>query len=311
LTEWRDIVESMRDEEVVFIVGIPRSGTTVLRASLDRLPRFAARQPWSPETKIFVKPKRVLDVLQPKGRRLFRYLLEDQAAAREMLAVLGSMNQANRAERAEDAGATGALAPENLVRVFFHFAKRARGVARLLEKTPRHLDYLDLVRATFPRSRVLVCIRHPVDVYSSYQKRLAKEIANGSPAEKIEVWRVSPGTFCQRFERWAAALANARHEWGDRLMVLPYETLTGDPVGALGQTCSFLEEPFDAEALLDSREVRRDQHGSPLPTHRIASNEKRWQDHLGAREAAEIQDRLGSTGSIPSIMETLGYARYS
>jgi hypothetical protein len=284
---------AMAECSPVFLTGCNRSGTSVLRATLERHPRFRARGPRSPETRVFAVPKRVFYVQKERGRGLWRYLLEDRDAARALLAQLG---------RPED---WPPHSEAHWVRLFFHFAWQARGVARGLEKTPRHVLHLDRIFECFPRARVSISIRHPVDVLSSLRKRRIENEEKGrgprpggwqhfGPDEMAEAWRTIAGIIDTH--------ARGPHA---RCHLVRYEDLTADPERALAALCDFIGEPFDRESLLGAVASQRDAGGSPDNRGRIAANPKRWSDWLAEVEAVALEDALAD------VMPRLGYARYT
>ncbi|MBI4881645.1 MAG: sulfotransferase, partial [Planctomycetes bacterium] len=176
----------------------------------------------------------------------------------------------------------------------------ARGVSRVLEKTPAHLERLPALQATFPHARVILCVRHPVEVLSSHRKRLLKEERKGHEQEALWL-RASTEEFCVSYAEQVALAALAARERPDAVALVRYEDLTAAPGPALERLCSFLAEPFDQKALLDDVAERRDKFGSPGPGGRIVPNEKEWREFLEEEEARRIEARLAA------VMETLSY----
>ncbi|MFG0318933.1 MAG: sulfotransferase family protein [Planctomycetota bacterium JB042] len=289
--DWRAISEAALALEPVFVVGVPRSGTTALRSTLDHHPRFRARDVRSIETRIFVDPDATLDLGRPEAARLRTFLLDDDAAAA-------------RLERAARAVRDGGGTDDDLVRVFFAVAAEARGVERPLEKTPRHLDHLDAIFRAFPRAQVLACTRHPVDVYSSYRKKKILKERQGTLTEKHRWLDKSPKGFARKYAGWVEAMTGAANDDPRRLRVVRYEDLTADPRALLREICSFLGEPFEEHALFDALTVERDSFGSPRPGHRIVPNEKSWTEFLDEADARKVEKHAADA------MAALGYAPY-
>ncbi len=290
--DWRQISRAMQDEDVVFVVGVPRGGTTALRATFDRHPSFRAREVDSVETQIFASPESADAVLDDAGTRLREFLLDDEAAARELHATIARL-------AAEGGGDV------DRVRVFFHFARRARGVARLLEKTPRHLDHLDEIAAAFPRSKVLICVRHPVDVYSSYRKKLFKAERRSGVQDKHGWLQLSPERFAEKYAGWIDTMLEHERAAPERCRVVRYERLTQQPREVIRELCEFLGEPFDEPTLFDEVQVERDEFGSPRPRQRIVVNEKDWREFLSDEDARTVETRTADR------MARLAYARYT
>lgn len=302
----------MADEEPVFVVGIGRSGTSALRTALHRLPAFCAPGARSPETRVFARPDHVERILERSGRRLFRYMCNDEAEARRMLETLRHMRppfmgvrRALATHTTDPARAWRLLGHHHRVRIFFHHAQRVRRSARILEKSPHHWQRMAEMRATFPKARIVMCIRHPVDVMSSLRKRHARESEWRKRPERLRWLEIDAPTMGARFGAVARALLAERAADPDRRFILRYEDLTADPEKSFRELCTFLGEPFDAEALLAAVSEGRDADGSPVKGSRIAPNRKRWEKWVGEEEAREVEE------AVTAEMDALGYERYT
>jgi len=301
---WRSISARMKRESPVFVMGVPRSGTSVLRRTLGNLRAFAGHGE-SPETRVFLHPQWILHILETRGERLFRYMLRDEAAARELLATVG--NRVPKPTRLERATARLRKAPRfsrkghvHLVRNYFHFAWRVRNEARILEKTPAHVLCIPDIRATFPRARMVLCVRHPVGVYSSFLKRLERERREGIPEDRAGRLQMSVERFVERY-RTKATLAVDHHRANPGSSVLVrYEDLTSDTAGSLAEICRVIGEPMEPDALLDRAE-QRDDAGGPRPQGRIVENRRSWEEWLDRNDARRVETALDP------VMRRLGY----
>lgn len=79
-----------------------------------------------------------------------------------------------------------------LIRMFFYYASQARGMKRTLEKAPANIYYLPEIKATFPRAKLLFIYRHPVDVFSSYKRRLKVSNEIGIDQSQLVWLKISP-----------------------------------------------------------------------------------------------------------------------
>jgi len=310
--DWKTVSSAMATEDPVFVVGVARSGTTALRNTIERLEAFRPTGGDSPETRVFLRPFALLDLLDSNDRRFHRFLLgdDDEAAALlERLRVLDADIGPLRRALAQMIGDGGRFARarwrllgwHHAVRLFFHHARRARGTRRIFEKTPAHLRHLPEVHLTFPRMRAVCMFRHPVDVYSSYRKRLAASEKKGIDEAKIGWLRISPRKFWKRYADLYANYELAREQRPESVMLLTYEQLTGAPEESLRAVCEFIGEPFDRANLLEAPEERRDAHGSPKPSSRLVANRKDWREWLSEEEASKIEAHL------PNEMRRLGF----
>lgn len=289
----------------VFVAGVPRSGTTALRAALDRHPTFRAREDVSPETKIFAEPDQLRGLSEPGSARLREYLLHDEA---ELESLRRSLSQvvASKADsilvallqRLRLASLRAPMwrlrAGHHRLRVFFHHASRARAVSRILEKTPVHMEFLPEMRATFPRMQVVLCIRHPVEVYSSYRKKLFKAEQRNGVLDKHRWLTISVERFCARYREWSELARVSPDAWPEGVLLVRYEDLTADPRRELARICTFLGEPFEEAAIFDDVPVQRDDYGSPRPGAKIVANEKVWRDFIPQDEAETLERELSA-----------------
>ena len=125
-----------RDDEIdpVFLVGFPRSGTTLLEQLLDAHPSLASFDE------------------QPFMQRVLLRSGEGGVAYPDSLAVLDP-------ERRDRLRAGYFRDVDQVL--------RGRGECRAVDKNPLNLSRLPLIDALFPRAHVLLAIRHPCDVVLS------------------------------------------------------------------------------------------------------------------------------------------------
>jgi hypothetical protein len=115
-----------------------------------------------------------------------------------------------------------ALGGAATVRAVVAHATRARGVERLVEKTPQHLPWARHLAAAIPDARLLVITRHPIAAYASFRRRAA--------ADPEASWAdLSPETFASRWKADITHLSAAAAPLADRLRVERYEHLVANP----------------------------------------------------------------------------------
>jgi len=179
----------------------------------------------------------------------------------------------------------------------------AAGTSYIVEKTPRHIRRLALIRRWVPGARFVVMVRDGRDVTASIGKRDRGDFAGG-------------------LERWVSdtAIAVAERDKSD-VFVQRYEDLVSDPAAAIREVCRFLEIPY-LDSLLEYHREQRSWAGETIvrkgtgvgpSEHRSLRN---WQinqpifDGRGrwTRELPpEIVSRFDS-GRPRELMETFGYA---
>lgn len=243
----------------VFVVGVPRSGTTMLYNILVRHHSFAGNSEpvWNTETSIFKKFIRHTNGFFEEGKWPFWY------------EYFGGNREQFRQFQKES------------IRSFLVNAALARGATRVLEKTPNHVDHLDLMFETFPQASAVHIIRHPVDVYASMRKR-----AQVTPPDKDPWLKVDHDTFAQDYVR--KVNGTEKYKMEGRLLTVRYEDLTSSPDTEVRKVLEFIGEDFDESIVIGSAPVMTEgkfpyQSNVPVP------NSNNWGGLVSSTEVEGIQ----------------------
>lgn len=227
----------------VFLVGCPRSGTTLLRRILDAHPDLAL----TPETHWIPRCLERGIGVTPEGfatSELVEHLLASPKFAR------------TRIEAADLSGllrGNGPVPYAEFVQRFFDLFGRVRDKPLVGDKTPGYVFHLPLLHELFPKARFVHLIRDGRDVVLSVLdwRRAAKL------ARRFPTWTAHPvPTAALWWERHVrkgregadAVAASRYHE-------VRYEALVENTAEETAIVCSFLELPFD-EAMLRFHEGR-------------------------------------------------------
>lgn len=247
----------MASDRPVFVVGCPRSGTTLLSLMIHAHPRLAI----PPETRFLTKAWRQrarYGDLQTKAQR--RALARVCTRPRSRIADLGLDPKATR--RAILA------APPTLGTAFgvvFQEFARLHGKARWGDKRPLYHQETDVLLRLFPDAQIVHIIRDGR--------------ANVASLKRMPWWPYdSVGTMAA----WSLAEYCARRDLrrlpSDTVHLVRYESLVADPTTVLGELCDFLEEDFD-EAMLEPAEVSH-----------VVPERKTWHENLrGEVSTAPVQ----------------------
>ena len=210
-----------------FVVGLTRSGTTLLRMMLDAHGELTI----PPETHF------VPDVI--KAAR-------SQAGTDAVLAAFTSNRTWNdfgidaeeMRERIEAAGPTDAAA---VLRAFFTAYAERQGKPRWGDKTPAYMLSVQRIGRTLPESRFIHLIRDGRDVALSQSARALNE--QPPPAEQAARW-------VKRIRKSREQAATLK---GPRYVEARYEDLVRDPEATLRRICEFIELDWD-EGMLSYHE---------------------------------------------------------
>lgn len=292
------------NDRPIFIVGCPRSGTTMLQLMLHAHRRIAI----PPETRFLLaayqRRKDFGDLAEPANRaRLAGYIVDTKGTA---FADLGLDRDAVRAEIIAGPPTLGSA----LGIVFRAYARRF-GKPRWGDKRPAYLQNLDVLRRLFPDAQIVHIVRDGRDCVASLKE---------APWHK--------GGIYQAIAVWNRGMDDARRAarvlGPDTYYEISYERLTTDPSGELAALCAFLGEDYDpamtrpgqvAKVAVPKRKKWHARTRGEVTTERIGS----WQQRLEPWEIglceAFMGERLRAHGYAvtgrytPGMAHRVGYLR--
>ncbi|TVP97862.1 MAG: sulfotransferase [Balneolaceae bacterium] len=283
----------------VFIVGTPRSGTTLLYRTLLKHPSFKLPQLCLEETKIFMKPEISL-ISKQKPASLFNYMLQDDERYQEFLNSIKPEYTWQKIffktgfDRffSEKPAFWFFLLNKRIVRKFFFYAKQARGCNRIVEKTPRHILKFNRIQSTFPNSKIIVTLRHPVDVFSSYKKRKQRDPDSN--------WlSISITDFIKRYRKMSTYVLELSDS--ENAICVKYEDFVKNPEKEFRQICNHINEPFISDLLYEGEKSLNDYKIDPLLSKPISPRAENWSDYLNGDQVSLIENNLQHE------MEKFGY----
>jgi tetratricopeptide (TPR) repeat protein len=212
---WGETGPAMEDSPI-FIVGFPRSGTTLLEQVLDAHPLLK-----SMDERPFLQ--KALDEVMGHG---IRYPAE---LSRLTTQALGDI-------RAH----------------YWDLAREASGLLpgqRLVDKCPVYMTYLPLIRRLFPNACIILAIRHPCDVLLSFflQDFRAPELALLCH-DLTTLAKAYSRTFGFWYSQWPLLRPNSYE--------LRYERLTADFATEVRKLSAFLQLPWHEAMLAPGEHAR-------------------------------------------------------
>lgn len=268
----------------LIVLGVSRSGTTLLRVILDRSPGLAI-----PDESFFVP------LLARRDRRVDPGRFLDDLARIPTLRDWGLSPDevAPRLERDMPIGAA-------IAAVFEAYAAR-EGKPRWGDKTPMYMRHLDLLDDLFRDAQYVHLIRDGRDAALSFL-----ELPEGT---FTRTWAhpASPRGFaCEWLVEVEAARALGARVGEKRYLEVRYEELVAEPEPVVAGICDFAGVPFEP-AMVDyvgRTEVARKRHQQRLaqpPTVGVRD----WRDDMSE------EDVLGFEGIAGDLLTELGYERRS
>ncbi len=265
----------------VFVVGCPRSGTTLLRNLLNSHPSLAI--PW--ESHFITRLYRAAGNpgSPAEAVRLARVILSSWWIARWGLDL--------HPKAFADCESFAALVD----RLFSTWA-HAKDRPRWGDKTPQYALDVPALLEIFPRAKVLHIIRDGRDVALSW---VPKNFGPGNVVSAAREWK----------RLVLAARGAARCLPGSSVLELRYESLLAEPETTMRSVCDFIGEPYHPAVCvptLDFPPIRRRIFGTRTvgQSHQpriVDGNSERWRSRLSVRDRERFEYLAGD------LLDTLGY----
>lgn len=214
-----------RPKPMPIIVGVPRSGTTLLRFILDAHPQLAI----PPETGFLTDDSLLNSTAAP--RELAHRLTQlPQSAPAWADFALDAEHFMETAERLP----TSAGLPQ-VLRLFYQLYAARLGKPRYGDKTPVYLQHMQTIARQLPEARFIHILRDGRDVALSWRQTWF------APEREPELL----------VRRWAEMIDHARAQAHSLpYLELRYDQLIKDPHTQIRRVCEFIELDFDP-AMLD------------------------------------------------------------
>jgi len=276
------------EEQLLFLIGPPRSGSTLLAQMLG-----SHDDVFAPQEPHLLTPLAHLGYYERVDSAPYDPVIT-QTALRELVGALpnGEADYLEALRAATDSLYRKLLAPT--------------GRRLLLDKTPAYALVLDFIAKLYPRARYLVLTRNPLAVWTSY----AESFFDGDYAVAQAHNPI--------LERYVPAIARFLRQSPVPIHPVRYEALVADPEAQLERICDFCGLRFDPALVEYGRAGKaapqaKDGLGDPItvakesrPTTRSLD---RWiRDLAGNAVAVELAART-LAGLTDEDLATWGYSR--
>lgn len=253
----------------VIVLGVRRSGTTLLRVMLDRNPALAI-----PDESYFV----------PQLAHRHRGRVDPDAFVDDLRRLPTLVEWDLDPDRVRERLSPDMRAGDAIAAVFETYAA-ARGKSRWGDKTPLYMQHLRLLERVFPGARFVHLVRDGRDAALSFLSVPAGIMTEG--------WghpRDAAGFAAQWATEVEDAQALGRRVGTGRYLEIRYEALVTDPVAELRAVCAFLglvydERMVDYAGKTDSARKEHHQRLNEPPTVGV----RNWREEMSGadREAFE------------------------
>lgn len=266
-----------RWNEPIFIVGAPRSGTTLLRNMLNRHPAIAIYRESDFDHYVYRRRRSFGNLGELRNRqRLVKEYLSTRGVRRMQMEL-----QALEAMLIEE-GVSYEAFFLSLLRCY----AQAQGKRRCGEKTPRHALITEELCEWYPDASIIHLVRDPRDVVASF---LQLPWSDHNVLGNAHLWL--------RFN-----LAAWRSQHRPKYLLVHYEQLVTQPEQELRRICTSIGEDYSPIMLVPNHDPTADRPWlrraeEPVNTGRLG----KWRDQLSADQVALIE------WLVRPHMETFGY----
>ncbi|MBA2570692.1 MAG: sulfotransferase [Chloroflexi bacterium] len=293
------------EPEAVFIVGVSRSGTTLMQRTLDSHSRLA----------VAMENHYLGHLVAREGaRHYFRRVgdLRDDANVRQLVDLVWSGEFQRRSRLREispywrwlmrtvsrDDFEARLLASDRSDRGVFTAIMRTyadvKGKPLIGEKTPAHLGYVETLLDWYPDARVIHMLRDPRAIYVSELRRRTERAVTVPYRQLVRVPFLFRAFLLNQVAlTWAEAVGRHRtlvHRYPDRYRLVRFEDLVRDPRSTLEGLLDFLGLEWEEEILAQkvvSKGSRRGERGFD------AGAAERWEDRIGGPARRWLGSLLG------------------
>ncbi len=262
----------------VFIIGVPRSGTTLLRYMINSseavyvpgeshfIPRFFGRNPRGSLSRDDV------DRITRAMRDDYPLFLRKWQGPE----LTGEWLWRHMAEPT----------PSALLDAVYSEYARQRGACRWGDKTPIYTNHMLLIDELFPDAQFVHLVRDARDVALSTDEKWGDRT-------HVDIYYAAIN--------WSQRTRNvevAAHLLGEsRVHTLRFEDLVADPPAELQRICRFLAIDYDQRMaqphLLGRKELRRKSFSAKVRTPPDASNQSKWKGAMPTRDIRLVQEVAG------------------
>jgi hypothetical protein len=303
--------DAVREPEAIFVVGVSRSGTSLMRGVLGKHSRIAIADenhylghllPWEGARHDFRRAGDLADDAAVK--RLVDRMYSDEFLRGSRVRPVSPFWrwQARRIPRADMERRM--LAGERSERGVFtavlrSYADRKRK-AIMGEKTPAHIRWADTLLSWYPNARIIHMVRDPRGVFRSELRRRTASADSLPYRLLVKVPPLMRGfVLLETAWAWASAVAHHRalsRRYPDRYRIVRFEDLVRDPEAEISLMCEFLGVPFEP-AMLEQEVVSKgdrlgeagfDAGAADRWRASIARGEMRWLGWLLGRRLEEM-----------------------
>lgn len=273
----------MTNNGPIFIVGAPRSGTTLLQRMLRSHPRISSP---TGESHFFIpllrdktqygdlsRVENVRALLEQMHKRWAEFLDTDFHGVRFEVDSMANAIHARGAKRMSE-----------VLDALFRINAEGEDKARWLDKTPYYIHHIPTLLATYPDAQFVHIIRDGRDAVLSMLERAAD----------IRVFNIAAGAML--WKRYVESGRSAGKQLTPhQYLELRYEDILADPVCIVQRLCEFLGEGY-SDKVIDFEKSTDPKTKTPLLKQGLQeSNREKWRASMTPRQIRTFESIAGDT----------------
>jgi len=289
---WEQYDRQLLRQDPIFVVGYPRSGTTLVQALISTQDDIVSFY----ETHFFNRVRKAV-VLQDD--KLVPACIDELIKLVRQRVAFSTEAEAHIRKLVSTTGLSVKMFFENIVidNLIDRIDYRQLKNVRWMEKTPGHIMYLEIIFRLYPAAKVICVMRDPEKAIISRRKNFTFNNETGWPIEKhVEKW-LDNILEVEKFKK--------THP--QSVLIVRLEDITRDTEAGMQQICQFLGIPFDKERLVNYRETARDLY-YPWETWKdSARQEISPEQALAKHNRLSTADRSRLYDLAGNVMKRYGY----
>lgn len=276
------VMTNQNGNNLIFLIGAPRSGTTILERILASHPQILG----GPEPHLMT-PLAHLGVWRNVEKAPYDH-------------IVAGIGQSDFVSRLSGGMQTYYQACAHYAQTLYGDLPGAQNHTYVLDKTPEYATIWPFIKCVFPKAKFIVLTRHPAAILSSF----AHSFFDG---DYQLAYQHDP-----LFERYIPALAGAIRDQELDLLHLRYEELTSQPQISAQKMCEFLNLEYTPSMLQKEEKTRPEGLGDPIGLNKYeglsTDSQQRWAIELATHSDTFDNVKMWLSKVSCEDLATVGYA---
>jgi len=294
--------ETKNTEAPIFVVGLSRSGTTLMTDILNRHSEVYI----VPETHYFddLRMKMASNLNKPLNEQQIKYIEDYFLALTDKFYMTGGDPEKGWMDRMDLRNLAQSIKNQNIIDAYFEaycriYVDKKENKTRWGEKTPRHVFNIKEMLTCYPNAKIICMIRHPGAVVASYRDFAKNEWSEKERVSSDNQRITSSYNIITISLLWRGAFnaaLTAFEEFGEnKIYIQRFEDLVLNPEATMTKITEWLSIPYEP-SILDVSLVGSSYAKTWAVSGKGFAKESasRWREKLSDLEIAVVQSCCGN-----------------